>query len=52
MSRRTAFTHTQLAHLECKLHCKKYLSVADRGDVADAIDLSETQVKMRYQIRR
>lgn len=28
--RRTAFTHSQLAYLERKFRCQKYLSVADR----------------------
>jgi hypothetical protein len=50
--RRTAFTHAQLAYLERKFRCQKYLSVADRGDVADALNLSETQVKTWYQNRR
>ncbi|KAG7303826.1 hypothetical protein JYU34_010722 [Plutella xylostella] len=50
--RRTAFTHAQLAYLERKFRCQKYLSVADRGDVADALSLSETQVKTWYQNRR
>ncbi|KAF4523394.1 hypothetical protein B566_EDAN013476 [Ephemera danica] len=49
--RRTAFTHAQLAYLERKFRCQKYLSVADRGDVADALNLSETQVKTWYQNR-
>lgn len=50
--RRTAFTHSQLAYLERKFRCQKYLSVADRSDVADALNLSETQVKTWYQNRR
>lgn len=50
--RRTAFTHAQLAYLERKFRCQKYLSVADRSDVADALHLSETQVKTWYQNRR
>ena len=50
--RRTAFTHAQLAYLERKFMCQKYLSVADRSDVADALNLSETQVKTWYQNRR
>ncbi|KAG6439663.1 hypothetical protein O3G_MSEX000968, partial [Manduca sexta] len=49
--RRTAFTHAQLAYLERKFRCQKYLSVADRGDVAEALSLSETQVKTWYQNR-
>lgn len=50
--RRTAFTHAQLAYLERKFRCQKYLSVADRSDVADALSLTETQVKTWYQNRR
>lgn len=50
--RRTAFTHAQLAYLERKFRCQKYLSVADRSDVAEALSLSETQVKTWYQNRR
>jgi hypothetical protein len=38
--------------LERKFRCQKYLSVADRSDVADALNLSETQVKTWYQNRR
>lgn len=50
--RRTAFTHAQLQFLERKFRCQKYLSVADRADVADCLQLSETQVKTWYQNRR
>lgn len=50
--RRTAFTHAQLAYLERKFRSQKYLSVADRSDVAEALNLSETQVKTWYQNRR
>lgn len=50
--RRTAFTHAQLAFLERKFRSQKYLSVADRSDVAEALNLSETQVKTWYQNRR
>ncbi|CAO1414275.1 unnamed protein product [Diamesa tonsa] len=50
--RRTAFTHSQLAFLERKFRCQKYLSVADRSEVANALNLSETQVKTWYQNRR
>ena len=50
--RRTAFTHAQLQYLERKFRCQKYLSVADRADVAEALTLTETQVKTWYQNRR
>ncbi len=50
--RRTAFTHAQLQYLERKFRCQKYLSVADRADVAEALNLTETQVKTWYQNRR
>lgn len=50
--RRTAFTHAQLQYLERKFRCQKYLSVADRADVAEALSLTETQVKTWYQNRR
>ncbi|XP_055380530.1 barH-like 2 homeobox protein [Condylostylus longicornis] len=50
--RRTAFTHAQLAFLERKFRCQKYLSVADRSEVAETLNLSETQVKTWYQNRR
>ncbi|GBO36386.1 hypothetical protein AVEN_249412-1, partial [Araneus ventricosus] len=49
--RRTAFTQAQLAFLERKFRCQKYLSVADRGSVAEALSLTETQVKTWYQNR-
>ena len=50
--RRTAFTHAQLAYLERKFRAQKYLSVADRGTVAELLNLTETQVKTWYQNRR
>ncbi|CAH0384266.1 unnamed protein product [Bemisia tabaci] len=50
--RRTAFTHAQLSYLEKKFKIQKYLSVADRSDVAEALNLTETQVKTWYQNRR
>ena len=50
--RRTAFTHAQLQYLERKFGCQKYLSVADRADVAECLSLTETQVKTWYQNRR
>nr|XP_006817540.1 PREDICTED: barH-like 2 homeobox protein-like [Saccoglossus kowalevskii] len=50
--RRTAFTQSQLSFLEKKFRCQKYLSVSDRGTVAEKLNLSETQVKTWYQNRR
>ncbi|OQR67070.1 brain-specific homeobox protein-like [Tropilaelaps mercedesae] len=50
--RRTAFTQAQLAYLERRFRAQKYLSVADRGQVAETLNLSETQVKTWYQNRR
>jgi hypothetical protein len=46
--RRTAFTHSQLAYLERKFRCQKYLSVADRGEVASHLNLSETQGRINF----
>lgn len=48
----TAFTHSQLAFLERRFRLQKYLSVADRSEVAEMLNLSETQVKTWYQNRR
>ncbi|ESO04009.1 hypothetical protein HELRODRAFT_152427, partial [Helobdella robusta] len=50
--KRTAFTHAQLQFLEKKFNCQKYLSVAERADVADGLNLTETQIKTWYQNRR
>jgi Homeodomain len=46
----TAFTHSQLAYLERKFRCQKYLSVADRGEVANHLNLSETQGRFEILI--
>ncbi|XP_033099118.1 barH-like 2 homeobox protein [Anneissia japonica] len=50
--RRTTFTQSQLAVLEKKFRCQKYLSVVDRGELANNLNLNETQVKTWYQNRR
>ncbi|KAH9419209.1 hypothetical protein DERP_005713 [Dermatophagoides pteronyssinus] len=50
--RRTAFTQAQLNFLEKRFLEQKYLTVADRGQVADQLNLSETQIKTWYQNRR
>jgi hypothetical protein len=41
-----------LAFLERRFRSQKYLSVADRGNVAELLNLTETQVKTWYQNRR
>lgn len=49
---RTVFTEKQLDGLESKFADKKYLSVPDRMELANRLELSETQVKTWFQNRR
>ena len=49
---RTVFTEKQLEGLESKFLEKKYLSVPDRMELANRLELSETQVKTWFQNRR
>lgn len=49
---RTVFTEKQLEGLESKFAEKKYLSVPDRMELANRLELSETQVKTWFQNRR
>lgn len=49
---RTVFTEKQLEGLESKFSEKKYLSVPDRMELANRLELSETQVKTWFQNRR
>ena len=49
---RTAFSREQVADLEKKFHEKKYLSSAERGELAEKLKLSDMQVKTWFQNRR
>ena len=46
------FTDLQLMALEKRFESQKYLSTPDRIDVAEALGLSQLQVKTWYQNRR
>ncbi|XP_007902140.1 NK1 transcription factor related 2-like,a isoform X1 [Callorhinchus milii] len=49
---RTAFTYEQLVALENKFRTTRYLSVCERLNLALALSLTETQVKIWFQNRR
>ena len=49
---RTAFTYEQLVALENKFRQTRYLSVCERLNLALALNLTETQVKIWFQNRR
>lgn len=49
---RAAFTHAQVYELERRFAVQKYLSGPERSDLAQALKLTETQVKIWFQNRR
>ncbi|XP_051950889.1 homeobox protein Nkx-3.1-like [Xyrauchen texanus] len=49
---RAAFTHLQVLELEKKFSRQRYLSAPERANLASALHLTETQVKIWFQNRR
>ncbi|XP_070772275.1 NK3 homeobox 3 [Enoplosus armatus] len=49
---RAAFSHAQIYELERRFNAQRYLSGPERADVAEALKLTETQVKIWFQNRR
>ncbi|CAG0884958.1 unnamed protein product [Cyprideis torosa] len=49
---RTVFSDRQLHGLESRFQAQRYLSTPERMDLANALNLTETQVKTWFQNRR
>lgn len=49
---RAAFSHAQVFELERRFNQQRYLSGPERADLASALKLTETQVKIWFQNRR
>ncbi|XP_026165542.1 NK3 homeobox 3 isoform X2 [Mastacembelus armatus] len=49
---RAAFSHAQIYELERRFNAQRYLSGPERADLAGALKLTETQVKIWFQNRR
>uniref|UniRef100_A0A3Q0ST45 NK3 homeobox 3 n=1 Tax=Amphilophus citrinellus TaxID=61819 RepID=A0A3Q0ST45_AMPCI len=49
---RSAFSHAQVHELERRFSTQRYLSGPERADLAGALKLTETQVKIWFQNRR
>ncbi|KAJ0067023.1 hypothetical protein NL108_006261, partial [Boleophthalmus pectinirostris] len=49
---RAAFSQTQVYELERRFNTQRYLSGPERADLAEALKLTETQVKIWFQNRR